>query len=178
MPQTFRTSFCRLSSAMAWLAGAWLALATVAAAGDPLSVIPAQSAGPALLAPSVPPDAPLTTGTSYWIVSSRHASQHRLQRSPYGLAYCRKQEDGRLVASDAAALQAELHYTNNLDGQEVIVAGPNSLTRLDNNALNATLGLAWLCDCWSVTPAVVVPLLDSPDRYFDYEFSFHVNRWF
>jgi hypothetical protein len=93
---------------MTWLAGGWLALATVVAAGDPLTVAPAQSSGPALSAPTVSPDFPVTTGASYWIVSSRHASQHRLQRSPYGLAYCRKQEDGSLVVSDAAALQAEL----------------------------------------------------------------------
>jgi hypothetical protein len=76
------------------------------------------------------------------------------------------------------AALAELHYTENLDGQEIISAGPNSLTRLNNNALNATLGVSWLCDCWGVTPAVVLPLLDEPDRYFDYEFSVHVNRWF
>jgi hypothetical protein len=33
-------------------------------------------------------------------------------------------------------------------------------------------------DCWDLTPAVVLPLLDDPDRYFDYEFSVHVNRRF
>jgi hypothetical protein len=87
------------------LCWAWLALASAASAGEPLLVVPAQSSGPALVAPA---DVPVASGSSYWIVSSRHASQHRLERSPYGLAYSRRQEDGSLVASDATSLQAEL----------------------------------------------------------------------
>jgi hypothetical protein len=87
---------------------AWLGFLPVAGAGEPRLVLPAQSAGPALAAPSSPAVIPAAADATYWIVSSRHASQHRLQRSPYGLAYARRQPDGTLVASDAAALQAEL----------------------------------------------------------------------
>jgi hypothetical protein len=117
---------------------------------------------------------PLNENTVRFNSAKTHIEDATLLHLDYSVGYWLCQ-DG---CGNGKALMAELHYTENLDGEEVLVAGPNALVRLDNNALNATFGLACVCDCWDVTPAVVVPLLDDPDRYFDYEFSVHVNRRF
>jgi hypothetical protein len=45
-------------------------------------------------------------------------------------------------------------------------------------ALHATAGFAAVYNCWSVSPAVVLPLLDDPDRFFDWEATIQVNRRF
>jgi hypothetical protein len=63
----------------------------------------------------VPPIAPHATvappavadGDSYWIVSTRRAPQHRLDPPSTSYDYFRRQEDGMLVSSNAAAMQAE-----------------------------------------------------------------------
>jgi len=79
-----------------------------AAAVEPPSVPPAPSSAPILTVPAGSPLVPAAAESSYWIVSSRQASQHRRERSPYGLAWYRKLPDGTLVGSDSAALQSEL----------------------------------------------------------------------
>lgn len=62
--------------------------------------------------PIAPHSAPLgpeaADGDSYWIVSTRRAAQHRLDPPSCMLDYVRRQEDGTLVTSHAAAMQAEL----------------------------------------------------------------------
>src|SRR3990172_2679724 len=46
-------------------------------------------------------------GDSYWIVSTRRAAQHRLDPPSNTFDFVRRQEDGSLVASGGAAMQAE-----------------------------------------------------------------------
>lgn len=86
----------------------WLRPISIGRGDEPLPAATVQLRGPTLTGPSVAPYVPAAAGTSYWIVSSRQAAQHPLERSPYGLAYYRKLTDGSLVGSDAATLRSEL----------------------------------------------------------------------
>jgi hypothetical protein len=72
-------------------------------AGEPLYYVV-----PPLMPPAgaVAPD--VADGDSYWIVSTRRAAQHRLDPPTTTLDYIRRQEDGTLAVSHAAAMQAEL----------------------------------------------------------------------
>jgi hypothetical protein len=68
---------------------------------------------------------------------------------------------------------AELHYTEALDDDAV-----PSVSVGNFELLNATLGATVVRDCWTITPAVVLPLLSSPNRAFDYELALYINRFF
>ncbi|MCA9271316.1 MAG: hypothetical protein KDA41_22690 [Planctomycetales bacterium] len=85
---------------------------------------------------------------------------------------------GRWLCQDCCgngvAAMAELHYTRVLE-DDVNAANVRSL---DQEQLNATIGAALVNNCWSVTPALVVPLLETPDRGFDWEAQVLVNRRF
>jgi hypothetical protein len=72
---------------------------------------------------------------------------------------------------------AELHYTRALD-DEAVVVGDAALATAEWENLNATMGAAVVNGCWSVAPALVLPLLDDPDRSFDWEIAVYVNRRF
>ena len=92
---------------------------------------------------------------------------------------------GRWLRQDCCgngvALQAEVHYATTLDNGGV-VAGPffpdTGLILPDFSVVNATVGMPVLHNCWSVTPAVVLPLTNSQDRFFDWEATVQVNRRF
>lgn len=78
---------------------------------------------------------------------------------------------------NGVAAIAELHYTDALDDDAVAIGGANLATG-DFNMLNATVGAAVIRGCWSVAPAVVLPVLDGNNRAFDWEFAMYVNRRF
>lgn len=73
---------------------------------------------------------------------------------------------------------AELHYTTNIEGNDVVDNAGDELSNWDNELLNATLGANIARGCWDIRPAVVLPLFSRPDRAFDYELSMQVNRRF
>lgn len=78
------------------------------------------------------------------------------------------------------ALIGELHYTRSLEDEEIVLdPSDNVLFQQDEiEILNATAGVTMVHGCWDVTPAIVVPLLDDPDRFFDWEAAVYVNRRF
>jgi hypothetical protein len=76
---------------------------------------------------------------------------------------------------NGVAAIVELHYTDTLDNDSVTLNG-ETLTSGDYELLNATIGAAVVHNCWSIRPAVSLPLLD--DRAFDYELQLQVNRRF
>lgn len=71
----------------------------------------------------------------------------------------------------------ELHYSASLDDNAPVDLDFLGDTFTYNNVdwLNLTLGLPAYYNCWSLTPAVVVPLRESPDRQFDVEYTVQVN---
>ena len=73
---------------------------------------------------------------------------------------------------------AELHYAENIEGGDIASPGGEEVRSSDFESLNATAGLHFANGCWSVRPAVVLPLLDRPNRAFDWEFALQVNRRF
>ena len=88
---------------------------------------------------------------------------------------------GRWIHQDCCgnglAVIAELHYSENLESAQTIGTG-DTLSSSDNEFFNATLGANVARGCWDIRPAVVLPLLDRPDRGFDYELSLQINRRF
>ena len=64
---------------------------------------------------------------------------------------------------------AELHFATSVDGDASLTSGGNTVTYGNNRQLNATLGLGIINRCWSLYPGVSLPLLDSPDRAYDWE---------
>ncbi len=70
---------------------------------------------------------------------------------------------------------AELHYTNALT-DDTLALGTAGIAVGDYEMLNATIGVSAYRNCWVVTPAVVLPILD--DAVWDYEFAVQVNRRF
>jgi hypothetical protein len=85
----------------------------------------------------------------------------------------------RDCCGNGIAAIAELHYTNALTDDELILdANDVELRTGSYETLNATVGAVVVNGCWSVAPAIVLPLLDSPDRSFDYEIAVYVNRRF
>lgn len=85
----------------------------------------------------------------------------------------------RDCCGNGIAFISELHYTASLSDAEVI-NGPGGASFAQDNIdlLHATVGTAFVRGCWDVTPAFVFPLLDEPDRFFDWEFAVYVNRRF
>jgi hypothetical protein len=72
----------------------------------------------------------------------------------------------------------ELHYSGSLDDNgpvDLDDGGDTTFTYNEVDWLNLTLGLPAYYNCWSLTPAVVVPLRESPDRQFDVEYTVQVN---
>jgi hypothetical protein len=130
----------RLCSALA-VAACWFISGTGAAeepAQDPPPRFAAQPAGPTL----APPELPLTsaaTETTYWIVSSRYAAQHPRERSPFGLAYCRRLSDGRVVPVDVASLRAEL-----VPGVPVCVLVHGSFVEWEEHLNESATGYQWI----------------------------------
>jgi len=84
----------------------------------------------------------------------------------------------RDCCGNGIAAIAELHWTTNLEGNATITDGVNTISRTDFDFLNATIGANIARGCWDVRPAVVLPLLDRPDRQFDWELALQVNRRF
>ncbi|MCA9271317.1 MAG: hypothetical protein KDA41_22695 [Planctomycetales bacterium] len=76
---------------------------------------------------------------------------------------------------NGVALMSELHYTRVLEDDVNVAAG---ICSLDQQQLNATVGAALVNNCWSVTPTLVLPLLPTPDRNFDWEAQVLINRRF
>jgi hypothetical protein len=74
----------------------------------------------------------------------------------------------------------ELHYSTSLDDNtNVPIDDFNPLNRFEYSNfewVNLTLGFAAHYDCWTLTPAVVVPGRDAPDRQFDVEWTVQLNR--
>jgi hypothetical protein len=71
---------------------------------------------------------------------------------------------------------AELHFATSLDGEDGVVSGANVVTYEDSEQLNATLGLGVIHNCWSVYPGIALPLLDSPDRGYDWQAQILLQR--
>jgi hypothetical protein len=75
---------------------------------------------------------------------------------------------------------AELHYATSLSGEDILNAGaptaPIDVTYDNNEQLNATFGVGVLHNCWSITPALSLPLLDSPNRSYDWEAQLLLQR--
>src|SRR5262245_45155504 len=63
-------------------------------------------ANPLLASPAVQTVADSADGDSYWIVSTRRAAQHRLDPPSSTFDFLRRQEDGSIVNSSGAAMQA------------------------------------------------------------------------
>lgn len=97
----------------------------------------AQSSVPLL--PTAPLSASAVTETAYWIVSSRHASQHPRERRPFGLAYCRRQTDGRVVPVDPALLRAEL-----IPGVPVCILVHGSFVDWEEHLDESASGYRWI----------------------------------
>jgi hypothetical protein len=86
------------------------------------------------------------------------------------------------ACGNGIAALGEIHYSTTV-GDEALVAfsdaGVDTTFLVDNwKTLNATAGVAVVWNCWSVTPAIVLPLLEDPDRFFDWEATLQVNRRF
>lgn len=80
---------------------------------------------------------------------------------------------------NGVALIGELHYTASLEDEEIVQVAPGVDYVQDNiEFLNATAGVTAVLNCWDVTTAVVVPLREEPNRFFDWELAVNVNRRF
>lgn len=83
-----------------------------------------------------------------------------------------------------AGILGELHYSTTINDTDIAAAGPddsdivrNPFNRLD--VLNATGGLRFqLGDNYLFTAAVVAPLKDGPNKFFDSELAFLLTRRF
>ena len=64
---------------------------------------------------------------------------------------------------------AELHFSTTVDGDAELTNGLNTIEYEENRQLNTTLGLGVINHCWSMYPGISLPLLDSPDRTYDWE---------
>lgn len=105
-------------------------------------------------------------GVGFWFYSSDYDG--------VGCGGCKGSCDSYGVAG-----VVELHYSQSLDDEGVVVlnAGEGTtFTYSDVNWLNLTLGLSAYHNCWSLTPAVVLPVQDSPDRQFDVEWTVQINK--
>jgi hypothetical protein len=108
---------------------------------------------------AVPPLAPHSAGRtfdyadgdSYWIVSTRRAAQHRLDVPCSTFDYFRRQEDGHLVVSQAAAMQAELQ-----PGIPVIVFVHGSFVSWQNQLDQARTTNRWIKQASGGRPIHVV----------------------
>lgn len=81
---------------------------------------------------------------------------------------------------DGLAVMFELHYSESLDRQiSDFNPGLNStFTRTNDDSFNGTFGATLVRGPWNVNAGFAVPLLDDPDRDFDYGFIFQSNRSF
>jgi hypothetical protein len=73
----------------------------------------------------------------------------------------------------------ELHYTTSLDGDNSFSfdeTANNTFQYQSCDWLNLSLGMAAYRNCWSLRPAVVLPLREAPDRQFDVEWTVQINR--
>lgn len=79
----------------------------------------------------------------------------------------------------SVAGMVELHYTTTLDDEGAVAIGPDDSFIFEQyDIFNLTVGLAAAHGGWSVTPAMVVPLREPPNRSFDLEWVLQINRAF
>ena len=90
-------------------------------------------------------------GDSYWIVSTRRAAQHRLDPPSSTLDYIRRQEDGTLVVSHAAAMQAEFQ-----PGTPVVIFVHGSFVGWGSQVTQARKTNRWLKEATGGRPVHVV----------------------
>jgi hypothetical protein len=85
----------------------------------------------------------------------------------------------RDCCGNGVAVLVEFHYTKSLDEDEVVsLPGVGSYAVSEFELLHSTIGATIVHGCWDVTPAAVFPLLEAPDRFFDWEFTCQINRRF
>jgi hypothetical protein len=112
-------------------------------------------------------------------------NEQNLLQTDIGLGRWIWQDDQRPVVTGLAAI-FELHYTTTIQDTDRIQLGNSSFLvgELSNSAnrqdlLNLTSGIqAQLGSLSALRVGVVVPLRDTPDRVFDSEVQFSLNRKF
>lgn len=80
------------------------------------------------------------------------------------------------------AALGELHFSTTIGDEEEVFFDDGFVQTafIEDNwkALHATAGFAGVYNCWSIAPAIVLPLFNKPDRFFDWEATIQVNRRF